>query len=418
VDVPTPDVRGAVESAAETFSSGVEAAQDVRPAVTDPNAVLIGAQDVGRREQSEFEQGLVGGLEGFNVPSTALAFEQGGRFAAARGREVARGESGQAVETTERAGREAFEGFRTAAEEQPLRTGGQVIGSLALTGAGLGATSAASGRAGQALRFGVQPGEEVIGLGGSRATRAIAGERAAETLFPGGEPVFLSEETAIRGAERGIDAARDVAGRTRVRGVGAGVPALEVETRQEQEERDPFEIEDDRDGVGPIFESELTERSVQTFRPTFESQLEQETQTMSELAMEIESERLRFQPDVGFAEELAEVEEIGQEIRQEFVQQERLDQRFGLDQELAQDIELETAQELRFDTETETETETELRRAETRREVSVPEFLDEDEDEERFLDRLFSGDRGVTAELTPTEIDFDSVGAEVEDVDQ
>jgi hypothetical protein len=106
---------------------------------------------------------------------------------------------------------------------------------LALSGGGFLAAARLGGRAGLAARAAVQPGEELIGQVGGRGTRAIAGERAAERLFPNNEPFIFSEEAAIRGAERVAGGVSDLRSRAGVTGVGAGFPAIEIETEQEQE---------------------------------------------------------------------------------------------------------------------------------------------------------------------------------------
>lgn len=451
VDVPTPDVQGALEEASEAISAGIEETA-TRERVSDPTALALGVQDEVVRDPGPAEVGLGRAANIVNVPQTALVLAARAEFLGERGAEVARGEAGEAARATQRAIESTVSSGVRAFEERPIETAAQLGGSLAFSGAALGGAAAAGSRASRAARFGIQPGEEIAGAVGSRATRAVAGERASDALFPGGEPLFLSEEAAIRGAQRAASGARDLAGRARVRGVGAGVPALEFETRQEQERpaeperpdrRHDREEDDDR---RPPLERDPFEDSGPT-RDPFESEFDIEPELETEIESELRNDVLRFQPgldaqerqqqattpeldplldttiglesdtgieqDIGGRDVIREIEELrsGSRIRQE------LREDTALEQELEQEVQTRSALEQELESETETETEFEPR-FENRREGFLGDFLDEDEDEERFLDRLFSGDRGVTARLTRTELDFDDVGAEVEDVDQ
>ena len=88
----------------------------------------------------------------------------------------------------------AQEGTRGAA----IQLGGTLVASAGL----FSATAAISPRLGTATRLAIQPGEEIIGRGGFAATRRVFNERAAQRAFPNQEPLFLSEEAALRGLRR------------------------------------------------------------------------------------------------------------------------------------------------------------------------------------------------------------------------
>jgi len=292
-----------------------------------------------------------------------------------------------------------------------------VAGSLALSGGLFGAASRIGPRAGGVTRAAIQPGEELIGQVGGRTTRAVAGERAAERLFPQNEPVFLSEETVLRGVERGVQAGVDLADRTTVRGFGAGFPALEVETEQEREEPEDFRELDPRDPLArPERNERLRERARfrgrnrtdlgpnrrgRARRPSFETEIESEieSRTQSELAdlrvqTILDDVVSQTQPGGRFGvRELARTDQAIEPAVES-----------ALDQELRQDQALETRQE------TETEPETRAR-AETRtdRPVEVePIELEDDEDEDRrFFGVELEGVREIEAIIDPTDLEVD-----------
>jgi hypothetical protein len=113
------------------------------------------------------------------------------------------------VETTEeglvgRTGRAAGDvvaGGVDFIQENPVEGGAMLTGSLLGTGAVLGAASKAGRVPGATARYAIQPGEELAGTVGYRATRAASGTPAAERLFPNREPLIFSEEAAIRGGK-------------------------------------------------------------------------------------------------------------------------------------------------------------------------------------------------------------------------
>jgi len=95
----------------------------------------------------------------------------------------------------------------TQAVENPIRTGGQLIGSAVV----MGGAAKLSSSAGLGTRAAIQPGEELIGYAGNK----VLPGRAGSTLFPDNEPLLMSEESAIRGVRSGARRARNRAQRTR-----------------------------------------------------------------------------------------------------------------------------------------------------------------------------------------------------------
>src|SRR6056297_106442 len=303
----------ATETASARFSEEVSefAERPVRQNIRE--AIGTGA-DIETRVRTEEEQALVRGTgEIFNVPATAIGLAGAAGFLGARAGEVAGGRPGEAAEavresplfrlgteitefTGERVGEVRRGETETAVEETRevvtspafIETAAFGAGALLGSGAAITGISRVAPRAGRAAAFGIQPGEELIGVAGARSLRAAGRPGAAERLFPGEEPLLLSEEAAIRGARRAGRGALAAGRRVREAGrrvdvdfpVGAGVPAprirlesrtapvtepelelgraeLETETLIREAERERFELEE-RFLRDPIrFETEL-----------------------------------------------------------------------------------------------------------------------------------------------------------------
>lgn len=158
------------------------------------------------------------------LPSTAV---RGTEFAGTGAQEIAAGRGEEFAGEVGRAAEQAVVDAVDYAQENPYRTGGLAVGSLAASAVTMGGAAAVSTRAGLASRVAIQPGEELLGYGGSaafsrtasglsRASRALPDdavgrgtgrlasgfERGGEVLFPRNEPLFFSEEAAIMGARR------------------------------------------------------------------------------------------------------------------------------------------------------------------------------------------------------------------------
>jgi hypothetical protein len=383
----TDRVREETEQAGEAISEGIETLQEAgEDAVipTDPTAQVLGVQEGPRREASPFERGAVGGLEVFNVPQTALGLAAAGGFAGARLGEVARGEEDVAARRTARGAIAAGEALEEQVTERPVETLGAAATSVALSGGGFLAAARLGGRAGLAARAAVQPGEELLGQVGGRGTRAIAGERAADTLFPNNEPIFFSEEAAIRGAERVVGGVQDLRSRTSVAGVGAGVPAIEIETEQETEDMDDGGMMEPpgSDIDEPIFREPeplsggVRRRGVERdpfddpFDDAFDSPFELEIETESELEQEIERETETIRTQVGL-----NLESIQQDVFEPPTEQPPFEIQTPVER-TPFETEVEQTQ-VEIEQEQETEQELEFRReTETRREVEPFDFFD------------------------------------------
>jgi len=227
IEVPDVDVREQLEEASEAIRGEF---QEAPPDIANIGDVIATGAEPEFIEPGGFRTGAVQAAGTIaDVPGTALGLEAIGRFGAERIGEIATGEADTAIQTTTQTAERAIsEGIR-AFEEEPVRVGTQLGASLALSAGAFGAASAIGPRAGTAARFAIQPGEELVGRGGFAATRAVRGEPTAQRFFPNQEPLIFSEEAALRAARRfrGAD--------VNVRGVGAGLPALEIELEQEPE---------------------------------------------------------------------------------------------------------------------------------------------------------------------------------------
>jgi len=391
IEVPDVDVREQLQEASEAIRGEF---QEAPPDIANIGEVIATGAEPEFIEPGGFRTGAVQAAGTIaDVPGTALGLEAIGRFGAERIGEVATGEADTAIQTTtETAERAISEGIR-AFEEEPVRLGTQVVGSLALSAGAFGAASAVGPRAGTAARFAIQPGEEILGRGGFAATRAVRGERAAQRFFPNQEPLIFSEEAALRTARRfrGAD--------VRVRGVGAGIPALEVELETETEP------EIDRDA----FETETLLVESERLRGEVEEELMIETEPFIETELELQT---RLRTELDFFQEV-EAEGIGVEVTEPAVEVTPIETELPAEGELLGETvaEGEVVTELLAEAEQEGEQELELAREialEPRREVEplgielpiAPADIEP-------IGVSFRGVRAVEAELRPTELDLD-----------
>ena len=390
------------------------------PRAVSPTAVALGAEP-GLREPTGFEVGVVeGSLELANVFATAEGFRAGGEFVGERIQEAEEEGVSEAIETTEQAAEDTVDAFEAQFREDPGRFAGAVAGSLLVSGGAFAAARQAGAGTSLAARAIIQPGEEIAGIGGFRLTRALAGERRAQQLFPNQEVLLFSEEAAIRTAQSASARARDIFDRAdvRVRGVGAGVPTLEVEVRPELEtELADMEMQErllaaEQRRVVPMqepgFRSDLTPEG--TFleprgldpRTRRRLRMQQETELELEQELEEELEQRRLEIDVEVADLLGETElDLEQELFAEL--------EVEAEQELEQELELETEveQEVEQELELELETELEVERREPEQRLEVEPLFPEVA-ELREADRLedsLGGVRTVEAALRPTEFE-------------
>jgi len=346
--------------------------------VEQPGAVGASVRGAGR------------GLTGLaDVPGTALGLAAGAGFAGARLGEAGRGDPMLAAQRTQEAAEAAVARGVEAARERPVETGAALTASLVGSAGVFGAASAAGRGAGTATRFAIQPGEELIGRGGFAATRAVRGERAAERLFPMQEPLIFSEEAALRAGRAGLE--RIQGADVRVRGVGAGVPALEVEFETETE---PELGRDELETPTLLIESERVRSQLENEVLT-EFEFETETERVTEPAFEFRTE-LELPPPV--------------EVPAEGVSETFVESEFLQELELETEVETELEGELLAEVEQEPLRETEVAAPrETETEVEVEPLLQQIEDDEDDLFREFdlSGVRAVEAVLDPGELDIE-----------
>jgi len=267
IELPEVDVREELEQASETIRGEFEEAP---PDIANIGEVIATGAEPEFIEPGGFRTGAVQAAGTIaDVPGTALGLEAIGRFGADRIGEVATGEADTAIQTTtETAERAISEGIR-AFEEEPVRLGTQLVGSLALSAGAFGAASAVGPRAGTAARFAIQPGEEILGRGGFAETETLLVE--SERLRGEVEEELMIETEPFIETE------------------------LELQTRL-RTELDFFQ-EAEADGIG-----------VEVTAPTLEiAELETELPIETELIGEIETE-------VELARELLAEAELEQEL--------------------------------------------------------------------------------------------------------
>lgn len=390
-----------------------------------------------------------GAGEILNVPATAAGVAQGIEFAAVAAQRSAQGEADQVSADTQAAAQDISQGIQRSVTDQPVRTAGLAAGSLIASSGAIRAAERTGARSGQAARLAIQPGEEIAGAAGSRATRAVAGERAAQTLFPQGEPVIFSEEAAIRAGRRTVDVLSPPADGSIGRvgsGLGASGGRADVDVRSQEAVRAESETAESEPGVEvdvdalqgldiediSAAERQLLEEALGdvNLEGVTEAETETEAQTQSrqpqaETTTAAEAPR---RPELNLDDLDSQQSQVASDIDQEFaLQQTNLDQGVDIitdvetatdvatDVETAQNVDqvvdvlsetettqLETEAEIDQDLETSFESvfETEL---ETEGERRRPPLIPEDDLVSGF-DSL-SGVRTVEATLSPTELD-------------
>lgn len=182
------------------------------------------------------------------------------------------------------------------------------LGTLAGSALLFGGAAAVGGRASLATRAVIQPGEEIAGIGGFHLTRRIAGERRAQQLFPGKEPLIFSEEAALRRARQTSVRARETLAQGREllsrveleprRGFGAGPQPPRLRIRGARERRQAAEERTVRPG-GLMGDPETF--PVRELREQTKMRREQDAR-VTETAGELERLRVAKEPRVGQVE--------------------------------------------------------------------------------------------------------------------
>ena len=210
----TGSPRGRINLALASQEAAIELGESGERAEVTPGTVLegLGATSENLQDQSASARAYAGIGSGAAIPAVALQLPKTGietaELAAYGTAETVEGRGGEFASDVGGAGVEAVEGAVDYARENPFRTGGMAVASLASSAAVMRGAASISPRAGLASRVAIQPGEEVLGYGGGALTRRVAGARAADRLFPNNEPVIFSEEFAIRQARRATRRAR------------------------------------------------------------------------------------------------------------------------------------------------------------------------------------------------------------------
>lgn len=160
---------------------------------------LLGIDENSRRERTI--EGAVEGAGAILDPAgLVLTGKEAVEFAGGVGSTQpmrANGETSEFIAGAAGAGALAAAGFTRQASENPYQTGGQVLGSLAGSGAAIrGARAAAGPRTSRAISYGIQPGEELAitaarsGVIPTRVARAVPGVREGQI----GGRSFLSDD--------------------------------------------------------------------------------------------------------------------------------------------------------------------------------------------------------------------------------
>jgi len=380
-------------------------------------------------------KGIVGGTAAIaDLPGLAAGVKEGAELTAFSAGEVGAGRGGKLAGDI---GTEAEASVKKAvdfAQEKPAKFAGLGVGSLAASVGAFSAARQVGPRTSLATRAAIQPGEEALGIGGFKATRAVAGKGTAQKLFPNKEPLIFSEEAAIRRARaakarvgkatQGLptEIKRSLAEfKTAERGTGR-LTGLETETEPEVETdttkitAEDLDVETEVDepigaeAMDPEPQSATIAREQRGKRRRIERAQEQEATTgelgdvrpkpterggpmAKELRKQAKQAEARVDSEVGIRVQPALFEQVGTEgdTLTDLFTDTRTDVRTGTETltelrselgaeletelETRQDIELE--QELEQETEQEVETETELE-LETEQELELEQELEQE----------------------------------------
>ncbi|KAB1192018.1 hypothetical protein GJR96_00610 [Haloferax sp. MBLA0076] len=139
---------------------------------------------------------LSSSFELVNLPGLGKAGMELGETGGAAVNDAATGDAEFASKAKKRGTALGTQAVETATEN-PAETAGMVAGSLVASSAIMSGAAKIGPRAGAAARYAIQPGEELAGTLGYKATKAAGGTRAADKLFPNQEPLIFSEEAAL-----------------------------------------------------------------------------------------------------------------------------------------------------------------------------------------------------------------------------
>lgn len=154
-----------------------------------------------------FGKGLTEGAGSLlNVPAAARGLDEGVEYVGWMGSETLQGRGGQALGQSVRAAATVGGAAVDYATKNPAKFTGTAVGSLAGSYTLMGGAAKVSSRAGTAVRWGIQPGEE---LASSVLTRGLSKTSTGSKIvskFPGGR--IDNEEIVIEGAKKGVQKTR------------------------------------------------------------------------------------------------------------------------------------------------------------------------------------------------------------------
>ena len=217
---PEDEVEQTIDDAAEGYSRRANEFANRAFATdteTENSAGAIALRALGRDNlASTYDQSVrnlgAGGLSGAaaigNVPGIAGGVLEGGEVLAVGAQETATGSGDEVFSDATERGSALTDAAIDQVRENPARTGGALAGSLIGSAGAISAASRVGTRTGTAARYAIQPGEELAGSIGFRATRAATNERTAQRAFPNREPLIFSEEAALRAGQATTQAAR------------------------------------------------------------------------------------------------------------------------------------------------------------------------------------------------------------------
>jgi hypothetical protein len=161
--------------------------------------------------ESAVSAGTTGAASLLNIPGHLATLDEAGEFIGYSLSETAQGRGGQFAEATEAAAAYKVGQMQKVFNNNPVSTAAMVGGSLVGSYGIIRAASASSATAGRAAAWAIQPGEELVTAGATRALATTSrGSRAVDAL-PGGK--IDIEEAALLGAQKGLGAGKRASSR-------------------------------------------------------------------------------------------------------------------------------------------------------------------------------------------------------------
>lgn len=238
-----------------------EAASDLADAGIAVTDAQVEGSPVATGVDAYTEGAFVGSASLADAPGAVLGAKEASEFVAFGAQETAEGRGGEFLQQTEEEAVETGARALTAAQENPVRTAGQLGGALATSTVSIGTAGALSSRAGTATRFAIQPGEELLS-GGARSVGSSAirtGSRARIAVPDGGSRGLDVGRSAVARAKTRAASSKFVQD-TRAQG-GFGSQTMQKTIQKEQE----GSVESEATGIERLQEADFaTVRNVET----------------------------------------------------------------------------------------------------------------------------------------------------------